>query len=149
MKTLCLDIALRTGYAYNDGDTVRFGTFDISKESKDNAVRGRLFNNWLSSFLNEIQPNEIVFEQGFYRNGLPTTALLWGLIWEANRVAELYNIPRHAVAPMTIKKFITGNGKADKKQVMQRIEELGYKITDDHQGDSISLLLYWQSKNNI
>lgn len=140
---LALDISLKTGFAYGAGaDSIRFGTRDFTGVSPDNAVRGRRFNRWLCELMTEIQPHDVYIEKGFYKNGLPTTALLWGLNWEANRVAEIRNIPRAEIIPASIKKFITGNGRATKEQVMEAVRARGYGIGNDHEGDAVALLLY-------
>lgn len=50
-----------------------------------------------------------------------------------------------ALAAATLKKFITGSGKADKKAVMAAVRERigGFvEIADDNQGDAMALALY-------
>jgi len=140
---LALDIALRTGFAYgNTPEDIQFGTRDFSGLSSDNAVRGRRFNRWLLELLTEIEPHDVYIERGFYKNGLPTTELLWGLTWEANRAAESRNIPRHMISPMTIKKSICGSGKAKKPEVMAAVKGKGFNVQDDNAADAVALLLY-------
>lgn len=140
MKTLALDISLNTGWACGDEDNLVFGTRMFQAHSHDNAVLGRRFRNWLCEMLTEHEPDAVVIEQGFYRYGGPTT-LLWGLIWEAHRAAELRNIPRHEYTPITIKKFITGSGKAKKPDVMAAVRNKGHRITNDHEADAVAMLL--------
>lgn len=142
---LALDISLKTGFSYGTGaDDIRFGTRDFTQIQKDNAVRGRRFRHWLCELMTEIEPTELVIEKPVRFAGARqgATDLLHGFAWEAHRAAELRGIPRNEVYPVTIKKFITGNGRAKKPEVMQSVIERGYKITNDNEADAVALLLY-------
>ena len=141
MKILALDISLNTGWACGDADNIVFGTRTFHSHSHDLAVLGRRFRAWICDMIREHQPNAIVIEQGFYKNGKPTTMLLWGMIWEAHRAAELRNIPRQEYSPRTLKKFITGSGNAKKPEVVEAIKNRGHNVKNDHEADAISLLL--------
>lgn len=139
---LALDISLRTGFAYGaEADNIRFGMRGFTAVEPDNAVRGRMFRQWLCELMTEIEPQELVIEKGFYRYGGPTE-LLWGLIWEAHRAAELRNIPRREVSPLSIKKFICGNHRAKKPEVMAAVKARGFNVLDDNAADAVSLLLF-------
>lgn len=142
---LSLDISLRTGFAYgSDVSNITFGQRDFSGLGSDNAVKGRRFRHWLCELMTEIEPSELVLERPVYFAGarMGATTLLHGLAWEAHRAAELRGIPRREVAPITIKKFITGSGKAKKPEVIAAVKARGFNVLDDNQADAIALLLY-------
>lgn len=136
---LALDIALKTGWAKSDGS---FGTKGFSHPG-DNAVLGRLFKDWLADFILE-GVTSLVIERPFFRG--QCSAHLAGLAWEAHRVAEIHNIPRFEYAPTTIKKFITGSGRAGKAEVMKAIMAKGYRIMTDHEADAIALRLLHEAR---
>lgn len=140
---LALDIALKTGFAYGAEGQVTFGTRDFTGLAKDNAVRGRRFRHWLCELMTEIEPQKLVIEAPVYFSGQRggATALLHGLAWEAHRAAELRGIPRKEVYPVSIKKFITGNARAKKPEVMRAVMNRGYQITNDNEADAVALLL--------
>jgi Holliday junction resolvasome RuvABC endonuclease subunit len=45
------------------------------------------------------------------------------------------------LAPGTVKKHVTGNGKAKKGEVKKAVKALGYDVKSSHEADSISLYL--------
>lgn len=139
MTILALDISLKTGYAHNRGG-IHFGTKDFTEVEPDNAIRGRIFRSWLIGMIDDVSPDEIVIERPFLRNE-NTTFLLGGLVWEAHRTAELMGIPRREIPAVSIKKFITGNAKAKKPDVIASIKSKGFEVTDDNQADAVALLL--------
>ncbi len=142
---LALDISLRTGFAYGaEADNIRFGMRGFTAVEPDNAVRGRMFRQWLCELMTEIEPQELVIERPILFQGARSgaTELLIGLAWEADRAAELRNIPRRRVAPITIKKFITGNARAKKPEVIAAVKARGFNVLDDNSADAVALLLY-------
>ncbi len=62
-------------------------------------------------------------------------------------IADSFNIKFVGVPVKTAKKFITGNGNADKEVVAKAITKLGYKYTDLNHSDAISVYLTY--KNSI
>lgn len=144
---LALDISLSTGYAYRQDGNIIVGTRCFRDLSKDNAVRGRRFRQWLAELMTEIDPSQLVIERPVYfaggRGG--ATTLLHGLAWEAHRAAELRGIPRFDHAPISIKKFITGSGRASKSDVMRSVLDRGIHIKNDNEADAVALLLLQES----
>jgi len=141
---LSLDISLNTGWACGAKGNLTFGTRDFNGVSGDYAVLGRRFRAWLNGLLTEKEPTDLVIEKPFLRHQGPSY-LLTGLVWEAHRAAELRNIPRHEIRPISIKKFITGNGRAKKPEVMAAVRGKGYPITNDHEADAVAMLLLHES----
>jgi Holliday junction resolvasome RuvABC endonuclease subunit len=41
--------------------------------------------------------------------------------------------------PTTIKKSITANGKATKSQVIKKVKDLGFKVNNSHEADSVAV----------
>lgn len=145
MRLLALDISLYTGYAADIGGRISWGTRDFSGTKGDYAVIGKRFNLWLNDFIDQYIPDTIIIEQSFYRFA-KVTYLLSGLSWEAHRVAEHRKIRRVEYSPVSIKKYITGNAKAKKPEVMQAVKALGHNIKTDHEADAIAMLYLHRSK---
>lgn len=145
---LALDTSLSTGWALGDEGVESFGTVCFKEYTHDYALVGRMFRRWLTKIMTEYEPTDLVLERPLYfpgaRNG--ATYLLNGLAWEANRAAEIRGIPRHEYSPISIKKYITGDHRAKKPQVMSSVRALGHDIQDDNQGDAVALLLLHMSK---
>jgi len=54
---------------------------------------------------------------------------------------QLYNIPCIKIPPTRLKRFVTGNGDAEKSDMMLKINNLyGYDFGDDHQYDAAGLV---------
>lgn len=139
---LSLDISLNTGYAYGTEGKISFGTRCFHSFSGDYAVLGRRFSGWLNTILTQVEPTDVVIEKPFFHPKKPGVAeMLHGMVWEAHRAAELRNIPRTMYPPITIKKFITGSGRAKKPEVMTAVRNKGHLITNDHEADAVALLL--------
>lgn len=137
---LALDISLNVGWALGAaGEQIAFGTRIFKGISGDDARVGRRFRAWVDEFLAEKKPAAVVIERPFLRGD--SSWLLFGMAWEAHRAAECLNIPRYDYAPNTIKKFMTGDGRAKKPQMVQAARLRGYNVGTDHEADAIALLL--------
>lgn len=134
-----LDISLNTGWALGAGGEITFGTRIFSGYSGDDIRVGRKFRGWVDSFLDQNRPEILLIERPFFKG--TCTWLLAGLAWEAQRSAEERGIPRFDYSPMTIKKFMTGNGVAKKPEMVKAVRARGWNVTNDHEADAISLLL--------
>lgn len=80
----------------------------------------------------------VVFERPFAR-GRAATRALWGLAG----LIEAVFAPTCAVVdidPSSIKKWATGNGKADKPEMIARAQALGYTGDNEHEADAFLLL---------
>ena len=147
---LALDIATQTGWARRTEDGIIFGTHSFAHLPKDHALIGRKFHWWLTDLIAEQgKPSEVIIEQPFFMQRSPMAGVfLHKLCHEAHRVAELQKIPRFEYAPTTVKKFMTGSGRAKKPEMMEAVKAKGYDITTDHEADAIAILLYHESLNN-
>ena len=150
---IALDTSMKaTGFAIGDGtpENTVFGTKSFSSYKADYTVAGRKFAEWLGELIDMHKPAYVVMEQpilfGGTRGG--ATVILNGLVWEAHREAEFNNIPRAEYAVSTIKKFITGNGKASKDEVIAAVRAKGFAVATDNEADAVAILLLHISKTN-
>ncbi len=141
---LALDISLNVGWALGTEGNLTFGTRTFQAYSHNPALCGRHFRRWMMEFVTEHEPTDIIIERPFFRG--VNSWLLSGLAWEVWRVAELRNLPMKDYHATSIKKHVTGSGRAKKPEVMKAIRERGYKITNDHEADAVGLLLLHESK---
>jgi len=140
---LALDIATVTGHARLTKDGIVFGTADFSAFDHDHAVKGRRLYWWLWDLIKEHgKPSIIIIEKPYFDRRYPEAGiLLHKLCHDAHRVAECLKIPRIEYTAGQAKKHVTGNGKASKTDVIQAVEKLGHKIRNEHEADSVALLL--------
>lgn len=83
---------------------------------------------------------------------LPRNAMSAGQTGQAQGVLRLAvrGLPHsdndlHSVAPSTLKKFATGNGRADKAAMMEAMEAVNMPVDDDNQADALALALLARS----
>ena len=90
--------------------------------------------------------------RGTCMEDLPRNAMSAGQTGQAQGVLRLAvrSLPHsnndfHTVAPSTLKKFATGNGRADKGAMMEAVEAVNMPVDDDNQADALSLALLARS----
>jgi Holliday junction resolvasome RuvABC endonuclease subunit len=150
MILLALDLGSRTGYAHTKGDgaVISHGYIDLAdKKDPQPARRFINLNSFLTDFSNtKTQEIRIVYEAPHMR-GFAATFSLMGLAAVVEMWAARNNFPRpKRVHSATIKKHVTGNGRATKEDVIKAVNGrlLGKAplIGDDNEADAVALLMY-------
>lgn len=140
---LALDISLKTGWArYHDG-VIKFGTENFKEFAYDSAFLSKNFRKWLDRVISWNEIDTLIIERPFFRGA--ASWHLSGMAWDVHCVAFEHGVQRFEYAPTTIKKFITGSGKATKNQMMRAIYKMGYEIKTDHEADAVALILKHQN----
>lgn len=138
---LCLDQAIKTGWAYYNGATTQTGVEDFSRHRGESQgwvfIR---FQQFLQKFPAHI--DVIVYEQSHHRGG-DATQIGVGMVacilaFCAERGSEY-----KACHSATLKKFITGKGSAD-KSLMGAVAKQRWSRTfrDDNECDAFCLLMW-------
>lgn len=150
-NVLALDIATVTGYATADGG----GEWDFHDNMLRNGNRKfRHFYDTVYDFIVEHNITRIVVEdvtaggaQGGYRTSV-SLAFWHGIL---NLICDELEIPRpSSVNLSTIKKFATGNGKADKGQMIKACKDKWGRIpVSDNEADATHLFFYYLKINNL
>ncbi len=140
MVILALDIASKTGWAVVDenGKIIESGVEKFSGNTRGEKLSS--FCAWLYFTCKSFNPSCIVAEKPFFRGA--GTRLLMPMVGLAEMSAHRSNAAFLEVANPTIKKYITGNAKAEKQEVISAINALGYEPEDDNEADAIALALY-------
>lgn len=141
--TLALDLSLsQPGFAVlavtDDGKPIILEkSYVKTTASKPHGYRLGEIDEELNRYLNEYDPDHVVREKGFSRFAATTQAL-----FKVVGVSDLTTYDRtrlkvHEIAPTSVKKIVTGNGKASKDCVMAsvmerlQIEQADYFANDD------------------
>lgn len=152
---LALDLSLSsTGYAViqwnkrqQKATVLKVGHIDNKKQGRASWNHGKKLLNihlQLSQLLSEFQIDAVVREKGFSRFPAATQAL-FRVVGVSDMVVEQQiqqSITEYSVT--TVKKAITGNGKADKQEVAVKIQEyLAEKIefSVDDESDAVSIAI--------
>lgn len=141
---LALDNSLSCGWALGAGGEIAFGTRVFEGFSGNDARVGRRFRAWLDEMIDAKNPATIIIERPFLRGEV--SWLLFGMAWESQRAAEARNIRCYDYSPQTIKKFLTGDGRAKKPDMVRAARARGYNVNNDHEADAIGLLLCHEAR---
>lgn len=148
---LSLDIATHCGFHSIHSS----GTIDFSESMRrNNNKQHKAFRDWLIEYINEHNIKQIVAEDvsaGSSKGGFKSSVKLAefrGILFE---VCDTFNLPEPAlVNPKTLKKWATGNGNADKQDMITCcIRRWGIEPVDDNEADAIHIFMYYLRKNNL
>ena len=142
MKILALDLATHTGWACGDADgEPRFGVKVIGKPGEEIGKFASLFDEWFFHFVAEEEPRMIVFESPILAaKTTPATARkLMGLAFLTELVAYRWGIECREVHLQQVKKFMTGNGRADKAAMIAAARGHGWLVNDDNAADALGV----------
>lgn len=145
-RILALDLSSSTGWAYaNDvsdradgGGIVLYGEWKFTGHA---AEKFRQFNNKLGELPYKL--DLVVYERPHFR-GYPATFLLVGLATRVEEWAYRKGFKCEAVHSATLKKHITGFGKAEKADVIAAVKKR-FKIKGElgnDEADALSALAY-------
>lgn len=147
MIILALDIASKTGWAVIDeyGKITRSGT-EVFKD-KERGAKLSSFMTWLSGMVSTYNPSCVLVEKPFFRGA--GTRLLMPMVGIAELMAYRSGAAFLEVSNVTIKKYLTGNARAEKDDMIKAIRAKGYNPTDDNEADALALALYGFEKIEI
>lgn len=139
-KLLCLDLGSTLGWAVLTG---RDQVFSGSVEFKGTLSR-RLYDFWV--WLGQrMSVEKLVYERPFAMAD-NANASLHGMAGIVQMTAYDHEIPFTCFSPKEIKKFVTGNGKASKEDVVAAVSKVYGRVHDHNEADALALLSYVRSK---
>jgi hypothetical protein len=138
---LALDLATVTGYATDIHGVRESGVayFPVQK----GEVRGWRFvrfSVWLYKW-RDWNLDLVVYEQAHHRGGAATECAI-GLSTRVMEFCARYRIACRSVHSQALKKFATGNGRADKIEMIRAAQRLKPGVSDDNEADALWLLEY-------
>ena len=150
---LSLDCSTSVGWSFwTSADAMpRCGTWKAPKSwsIEDYGKRFQHFHDWLCDMLTTMQPEMLAFEGPVIpRAGMRDLKTsehimrtLIGLVSVAELVANLRGIRCFEVHVSTAKSVLTGNGRADKTDMIAEAVKRGWPVGDDHQADACAVAL--------
>jgi len=146
MNILAIDCGTKTGWAALKDCSLEHGTetFDLQR-GESRGLRFLRFSNWLREMGVLVMPKLIVYEQAHYRGGAPTEILV-GMTTRVQEYASAHGLEYAACHTGALKKFATGNGRAEKEQMREAAKRLwglpqDEKLTYD-EADALCLLAW-------
>lgn len=147
MRVLALDLALRTGWALWDGSSRTSGFYDFDVAWREDAgFKFRRFNRWLRA--QYPRPEFVVYEQPFVMRSRDAAEIAMGFSTRVKEWCAGHQIPWDTVNGTRLKKWTTGNGRAEKPDMVAavvrrwNVESPNYDPLDHNEADAIALLHY-------
>lgn len=123
MKILSIDHSTRSGFCLTNTDNDEIRTWQYLMEE---CTEGRRYVEWLSylhGIFKKHKPDMLVIEKPAHMRNANISRFLIGLVALEKLIAEEYDAKVIEVVPTSLKKVITGNGKAEKKDVAMSVLE--------------------------
>jgi hypothetical protein len=151
VNILALDLATTTGWALlEDGHrTSGVQVFDV-KRGESPGMRYVRLVRWLAEIA--ARAELIVYEQVVPApkkfGGAMTREFAYGMVTHVQTFCATRRIEHHPVYPATLKRFVTGSGKANKAAMLAAALAQGWcpPGTDDNEVDAIALLRYAEAE---
>ncbi|WP_317849396.1 hypothetical protein [Tateyamaria pelophila] len=142
---LALDLGTTTGWAIRGFDgLITSGTVSFKPSRYDGGgMRYLRFTNWLTEIDRLSGPiGAIYFEEVRRHAGTDAAHVFGGLLAVLTSWGELRGVPYQGVPVGTIKKFLTGQGNANKQAMVDAARKRGFSPVDDNEADAIAILLW-------
>lgn len=141
---LALDLATRVGFCHGRGDILPVvGSHQLCAQANEIGAFLCEFEAWLARRMSELEPQVVIFESpapaGF--NSLASIRKTLGLAGVTEMVCHRRNIPVREVAPATVKKALTGDGRAKKPAMMAAAKAWGLAPQFHDEADAFGVWL--------
>jgi crossover junction endodeoxyribonuclease RuvC len=145
-KILSLDMAGTTGWAYRYQNGAIGSGVTQFLSTLNPGTRWLRFYSWLATFL-QIKPDLIVYEEPIvvfkHKQGL---GLGYGFEAILRFFCVQHEIHCEGVNISTLKKWSTGDGRADKFKMVRFARQFKPDVSDDNEADAILLLEYAKAR---
>lgn len=141
---LAIDTGTDTGYAYRTREgIIRYGTERFGK-TRIPGHRWHKYRRWLSDLIDQNQIHVLAYEEvnfGFAGQKSGRAGDVYGA-WKCliEMAAHAHNLELLTVAPTTVKKAVTGSGRAKKEQVIAEVHRMGFEPDSDNAADALAIL---------
>lgn len=156
MNILGLDLAKHTGFAVGHGDCEpEFGVHVLPDTREDVGLYLVKHEDWLVNFIATHKVEFVCYESPIIRGGknpktgkwelkttITTLRKLYGLASETERLCHRLDLQCAEVPLQTIKKYLAGNGRADKPQMIAAARARGFDVKTDDEADALGIWLY-------
>lgn len=149
-RILTLDLGGRTGWSTYVRGKIESGTqiFDL-RRGESTGMRYIRFNSWLEQMFTLIEPELVVFEMAHHRGGFATELLL-GMVTRVEEMCARHKTEYSKVHSATLKKTITGSGRAEKADVIEAVSKKFHKeVVDDNEADALAILAWVEKEFGV
>ena len=140
MRVLGLDAASTLGWCVGP-DASAWGIWKLP-EKVNNGRRLLEFSIWLNRMILEHKPDTLIIEAPLAGKSVAVTRILFGLFVIGQVLAAKHGIRFLEIYPSSLKKFFTGDGRAQKDDMIAECLRRGFKITNHNCADAFALVAY-------
>lgn len=143
---LALDLATQTGFCFGPADTGEVPTLGHVRMPSTGPDVGRFlcaWQDWLEPKVREVEPTLIVFEAPILagQTQIATTRKLQGMAGVTEMVGTRLGIEVAEIATSQVKKALTGNGRAEKADMIAAARHYGFDPTCSDEADAFGIWL--------
>jgi hypothetical protein len=149
LRILALHLSERIGWAIDSrpAEPPRTGWFRLAEGGSDLGAAGKSFMDWLGDFIDDMQPNAVVFSAEVMVSTqiyAETARLLIGLAFLAETIAAMRALPCYEDSVQKVLRHCLGGSRLDrpKRESMHFCHKLGWKVGDDAAASAAALWLY-------
>lgn len=145
---LAIDTGTQTGWALRQRDgTIKHGTQVFAlRKSQPPGQRWIDYRAWLARMIQENQAHVLAYETVMFGVGGQASGRAGDVYgaWKCmiEMAACLHNLELITVAPSTVKKAVTGSGRAKKPEVIAEIRRRGFRPDTDNAADALAILAW-------
>lgn len=141
-KVLALDLATRTGWAIRSFDGSFASGVTPFLQTTNPGDRWDRFSMWLDAW-GDGHPDMIVYERPLLHHvSGASSELAFGFSTRVQEFGARRKIKTIPIHNMTLKKWATGDGRADKKKMILFARAWKLDVQDDNEADALHLLHY-------
>lgn len=150
-QVLSLDVATHCGFH----STHESGTWDFTESMRRNGNKQhKAFRDTLMQFIAGHGIKQIVAEDvsaGTSKGGFKSSVKLAEFRGILLEICDTLDLPEPIfINPTTVKKWATGDGRADKQKMIEFCKKRwGIQPCDDNEADATHIFMYYIRKNNI
>lgn len=138
-QILAIDPGLHMGWAFNDG--MHGVELFQPKPRESTGMKFVRFRAWLVEVIEKLKPDLVVFEATHTRY-MQAAASGFGFSAHIEAICSEHAVDYTAVQPGEVKKHATGNGRANKKQMLEAARARWNGVSDDNEADALWILDY-------
>lgn len=145
MILLALDLATSTGFSVgNPFEKPVSGTHDLPKTGKNVGKFLRHHEAWLDDTINRYRVTHVCFESPILRSqtSLVTLRKCYGLANVTEMVCDEKSLICTEANNSSIKKFVTGKGRCEKRDMLLKCREMGFDPQTFDEADAIGVWLF-------
>lgn len=138
---LALDCATSTGWCAGDGSAVPIlGSVQMPSGVEPGPFCD-FWRRWIEHHLADIKPSIVIFEAPFIHSNMNGTTMrkLIGLANETEVACLRARIPCEETTPSHVKKVLTGDGRAEKPDMMRMAQKCGLKPKTHDEADAFGV----------